>query len=250
MTRRPPVASSPGPLEEYAACFDDLFRARAQREGFRRYLEGLLLPAERNKTLTALANIEPSTGAQHKEAQSLQWFLSKSGWDAEAVNRRRLEILLQSAETAPHASGVLIIDETGARKDGKKTAHVGKRYLGGIGKIENGVVSVSSLWADERLYYPPANGRALHPGAPLRAGEGRTRFPPQAQDSARTYAPVTNVGRRFGVHSHSFAHTPLRGCGRGYPPGFGSPSSSLRVLACTKKVMARCGSTCFLKNSL
>lgn len=29
----------------------DLFGARAaQREGFRRYLEGLLLPAERNKT--------------------------------------------------------------------------------------------------------------------------------------------------------------------------------------------------------
>jgi hypothetical protein len=53
MTRRLPVSPSPGPLEEYAARFDDLFRARAQREGFRRYLEGLLLPVERNKTLTA-----------------------------------------------------------------------------------------------------------------------------------------------------------------------------------------------------
>jgi hypothetical protein len=30
---------------------------RAQREGFRRYLEGLLLPEERNKTLTALARV-------------------------------------------------------------------------------------------------------------------------------------------------------------------------------------------------
>jgi SRSO17 transposase len=36
----------------------------------------------------------------------------------------------------------------------KATAHVGKQYLGGIGKIDNGVVSVSSLWVDERLYYP------------------------------------------------------------------------------------------------
>lgn len=156
MTRRLPVSPSPGPLEGYAARFDDLFRARAQREGFRRYLEGLLLPAERNKTLTALANTEPVAGAQRKEAQSLQWFLSESGWDSEAVNRRRLEILVENAETAPHASGALIIDETGDRKDGKKTAHVGKQYLGGIGKIENGVVSVNSLWADERLYYPLA----------------------------------------------------------------------------------------------
>jgi SRSO17 transposase len=83
MTRRLPVAPSPGPLEEYAARFDDLFRARAQREGFRRYLEGLLLPAERNKTLTALANTEPLKGAQRREAQSLQWFLSEAGWNPE-----------------------------------------------------------------------------------------------------------------------------------------------------------------------
>src|SRR5215210_7389975 len=57
MTKRLPVNPAPGPLEHYAQRFDDLFsRARAQREGFRRYLEGLLLPAERNKTLTALAS--------------------------------------------------------------------------------------------------------------------------------------------------------------------------------------------------
>jgi hypothetical protein len=31
---------------------------------------------------------------------------------------------------------------------------VGNQYLGGIGKIANGVVSVSSLYAAERLYYP------------------------------------------------------------------------------------------------
>ncbi len=83
MTRRLPVAPSPGPLEEYATRFDDLFRARAQREGFRRYLEGLLLPAERNKSLTALANPEPVAGAQQREAQSLQWFLSESGWGSD-----------------------------------------------------------------------------------------------------------------------------------------------------------------------
>ena len=44
MTKRSIVTPAPGPLEGYAARFDDLFGARAQREGFRRYLEGLLLP--------------------------------------------------------------------------------------------------------------------------------------------------------------------------------------------------------------
>ncbi len=154
MTKRLPVRPAPGPLEGYAARFDDLFRARAQRDGFRRYLEGLLLPTERNKTLTALANTEPVTGAQRKEAQSLQWFLSESGWDPREVNERRLELLLEDPATAPNGQGVLVIDEHGDRKWGKRTAHVGRQWLANIGKTDNGVVSVSSLWADEGAYYP------------------------------------------------------------------------------------------------
>jgi hypothetical protein len=66
------------PWEGYAARFDDLFRTRARCQGFRRYLEGLLLSAERNETLTVLANTEPVVEAQRKEAQSLQWFHSSS----------------------------------------------------------------------------------------------------------------------------------------------------------------------------
>jgi hypothetical protein len=52
MTQRQVAAPAPGPLEAYAQQFADLFGKRSQREAFRRYLAGLLLPAERNKTLT------------------------------------------------------------------------------------------------------------------------------------------------------------------------------------------------------
>ena len=149
----PPI---PEPLETYAAQFDDLFTRANQRAGFRQYLAGLLLPAERNKTLTALANAEPLVGAQHPAVQRLQWFLSEATWDAAAVTARRLEVLRADSATAPHRGGVLIIDETGDRKDGDKTAHVGRQYLGNRGKLENGVVSVGSLWADESLYSPLA----------------------------------------------------------------------------------------------
>ena len=38
----PPAA---GPLEDYAACFDEFFSRLAQRRGFREYLTGLLAPA-------------------------------------------------------------------------------------------------------------------------------------------------------------------------------------------------------------
>lgn len=85
MTKRLPADPAPGPLlpvhskimPPTSTAFSPL--TLAQRRAFRRYLQGhLLLSAERNKTLTALANTEPVVGgAQRKEAQGLQWFLSK-----------------------------------------------------------------------------------------------------------------------------------------------------------------------------
>src|SRR6266550_9186950 len=154
MTNRLEVAQAPAPLEAYAEHFDPMFSKSNQREGFRHYLEGLLLPSERNKTLTGLANTEPGVGAQLPRAQKLQWFLSESDWEERQVQAERLKLLREEAATAPHAQGVLVIDETGDRKAGHKTAHVGRQYLGNVGKIDKGVVSVTSLWADERVYYP------------------------------------------------------------------------------------------------
>src|SRR6266700_3925153 len=154
MTKRIEVAAAPAPLEEYAQHFDGLFGKSNQREGFRRYVEGLLLPGERHKTLTGLTNTEPVVGAQLPRAQRLQWFLSESDWDERDVQAERLRLLRQDAASAPTAKGVLVIDETGDRKDGHNTAHVSRQYLANLGKIDNGVVSVSSLWADEGVYYP------------------------------------------------------------------------------------------------
>jgi hypothetical protein len=149
-----PVIPAPGPLEPFAQHFDPLFPKRSQRQAFRDYLTALLLPTERNKTLTALAHTEPIVGAQAAPAQRLQWFLSESTWDADAVNACRLATIRARPATAPNGDGALVIDETGDRKDGTQTAHVGRQYLGSIGKIDNGVVSVGALWADERIYYP------------------------------------------------------------------------------------------------
>jgi hypothetical protein len=154
MTARKPCPPAPGPLEDYARQFDDCFGSLAQRRAFRDYLVGLLLPHDRHKTLTALAGTEPVVGAQHPEAQRLQFFLSESAWDATAVNARRVDLLLRDPATAPHAQGVLVVDDTGDRKDGHHTAHVARQYLGSVGKIDNGIVAVTTLWADERVYYP------------------------------------------------------------------------------------------------
>jgi SRSO17 transposase len=154
MTKRRSIPTAPEPLEGYARHFDDLFGKSNQRDEFRRYLEGLLLPTERNKTLTGLANTEPSVGAQHPRAQGMQWFLSEASWQEKQVQQRRLQVLFEEPSTAPNGQGVLVIDEHGDRKKGQKTAHIGRQYLANLGKTDNGVVSVTSLWADEDVYYP------------------------------------------------------------------------------------------------
>lgn len=107
MTERRPCPPAPGPLEAYAAQFDPLFGRLAQRHSFRAYLQGLLLPRDRNKTLTALTGVEPVVGAQAASVQRLQVFVSESSWDAEAVNARRLAFVLSDPATVPHAAGVL-----------------------------------------------------------------------------------------------------------------------------------------------
>ena len=175
MTQRVACPPAPGPLEDFAARFDELFGTLAQRRGFRDYLQGLLSPRERNKTLTALAGAEPVVGAQHPDVQRLQFFLSEAPWDAEAINARRLEVLLADPATAPHEDGVLVIDDTGDRKDGRATAHVAPQYLGSRGKVENGIVAVSSLWADERVYYP-VHVRPYEPAERLPGGKKDPAF--------------------------------------------------------------------------
>ncbi len=104
----------------------------------------MLLPRDRNKTLTCLAGVEPGVGAQHPVVQRLQFFLSESTWDHERVNARRVELLLADPATMPHAGGVPVIDDSGDRKDGNATAHVGQQWLGRLGKTDNGIVTVTT----------------------------------------------------------------------------------------------------------
>jgi DDE superfamily endonuclease len=170
MTARRSCPPAPGPLEDYAQHFDPLLNSLAQRRGLRDYLQGLLLPRDRNKTLTALADAEPVVGAQHRQVQRLQWFLSESAWDHEQINQQRIELLQADPATAAHAHGALVIDDTGDRKDGRATAHVARQYLGSVGKTDNGIVAVTSLWADARCYWP-VHAVPYTPASRLAAGK-------------------------------------------------------------------------------
>jgi DDE superfamily endonuclease len=196
MTSRRSCPPAPGPLEAYAQRLDPLFSSLAQRRGLRDYLQGLLLPRDRNKTLTGLAGAEPIVGAQHREVQRLQWFLSESTWDHQQVNDQRVRLLCQDSATAPNDRGALVLDDTGDRKDGTATAHVARQYLGSVGKIDNGIVAVTSLWADECCYWS-VQAVPYTPAVWLPGGERDPGFPTKPQLAVELVQAARQAGVRF-----------------------------------------------------
>jgi hypothetical protein len=130
-------------IDAFGAHFADLFKRLAARQACREYLIGLLLPWERNKALTALAALVPGA-----ERQRLHHFLHDAPWDAAALNRRRLVLWRGHPTLAPHAGGVLLVDETGDRKRGRGIVLAAQHSIGKLGHTANGVVAVTSHWAD------------------------------------------------------------------------------------------------------
>ncbi len=83
--------------------------------------------------------------------QGLHHFISQSPWQAEDLEKRRLEIILTILEGREI---IVIIDETGDKKKGKKTDYVKRQYIGNLGKIAQGIVSVNAYGYCEGMTFP------------------------------------------------------------------------------------------------
>jgi hypothetical protein len=128
----------PNFFESWCFKFDDLFGRAAQRQNFRHYLAGILGDTERKNVLQIA---ESFVGGDYA---SLIHFINGSPWNASEVNDRRLAILQSCRQTRIKNDFKLIIDDSGHRKSGGSTAGVGRQYIGQIGKVDNGVVMVTS----------------------------------------------------------------------------------------------------------
>jgi SRSO17 transposase len=74
-------------------------------------------------------------------AQSLDHFIAKSPWSVTEIRNRRLSKILSALKDK---SITVVIDETGDRKKGNKTDYVARQYLGRMGKVDAGIVSVNA----------------------------------------------------------------------------------------------------------
>jgi SRSO17 transposase len=131
-------SAMPPCFDRWCGRFDDLFNHKAQKREFRHYLGGLLGESER-KNMTQMS--DNAVGVVYHQ---LHHFLTEAPWSAGAINERRLQVMNQCRQTKVSRGFSLIVDDSGHRKSGNFTAGVGRQYIGEIGKIENGIVVVTT----------------------------------------------------------------------------------------------------------
>lgn len=121
-------------VDEYCAHYRALFANVRHFEQFTALHLGLLAETKR-KSLPRLAKTAKA------DAQALHHFLANAEWSVEELRAQRLDLL--RAALGGRAF-VLCIDETGDRKKGTTTDYVAHQYIGNIGGLTNGVVSVNA----------------------------------------------------------------------------------------------------------
>ena len=77
----------------------------------------------------------------------VQRLLAEADWDEEAV---RDDLRAYVIEHLGEAGGVLVVDETGFLKKGKKSAGVAQQYSGTAGRRENSQIGVFLVYASPK----------------------------------------------------------------------------------------------------
>jgi SRSO17 transposase len=132
-------------IDQYCSAYNDLFSDVRSYECFKYLHQGIISPIKR-KSLPEIAKVVGVSSSQ-----SLHHFLAHSPLSVTKLKERRLLLTLAALKEQKIK---LIIDETGDRKKGKKTDYVARQYLGSVGKIDRGIVSVNAYGVYENITFP------------------------------------------------------------------------------------------------
>lgn len=143
----------------YLGRYRDCFLQKRTMAHFNTYCRGLLSDLPRK-------SVEPIALEAGTAVRTLQEFLVTARWDHELARDRLQQDLAAALEAIPADSigTVGVIDETSCQKWGEQTPGVQRQYLGCLGKVDNGIVTVhigvakGSFQAllDADLYLPEA----------------------------------------------------------------------------------------------
>ena len=132
-------------IDEYCAEYKEIFKEVRSYECFK-YLHLGIISSIKRKSLPEIAKTVGMISAQ-----SLHHFIANSPWSVEELKAKRLKRILKVLNGRAIR---VVIDETGDRKKGKKTDYVARQYLGSLGKIDNGIVSVNAYGIYNNLTFP------------------------------------------------------------------------------------------------
>jgi SRSO17 transposase len=198
-------------VDTYCQLYQDLFPEVRAYEAFKYLHVGLISNIKRK----SLPEIAKAVGL--KNEQGLLHFLTQSPWRAEELEKRRLEIILNILE---RREIIVIIDETGDKKKGKKTDYVKRQYIGNLGKIESGIVSVNAYGYCEGMTFP-LKFKVFKPKERLKEGDKYQTKPELGGELVREICQMGFKIKRvladsFYGESHSNFISIILGLGREY----------------------------------
>ena len=132
-------------IDEYCSGYKGLFAEVRSYECFKDLNLGIITTINRK----SLPEISKVVGVN--SAQALHHFLAKSPWSVGKFRDIRLEKTLAAVKGKAIK---VIIDETGDRKKGNKTDYVARQYLGSVGKVDRGMVSVNAYGVYQNITFP------------------------------------------------------------------------------------------------
>jgi SRSO17 transposase len=113
-----------------------------------RYLTGLLTDLPRKNCDTIAAAVAGTS------TERLQHLLTDATWEPHALDQQRVTALV--AQSPPQ--GVLVLDDTGLPKQGRRSVGVARQYSGTLGKVANCQIVVSTHYvADEPTSSAPVH---------------------------------------------------------------------------------------------
>src|SRR5215469_8355201 len=131
------IAEVGGAFASYLGRYRDCFLQQRTARHFDNYCRGLLSDLPRK-------SVEPMALASGTAVRTLQEFLVTACWDHEQARDILQGQLARQLEAIPaDALGTIgVIDETSCVKKGDQTPGVQRQYLGCVGKVDNGIVTV------------------------------------------------------------------------------------------------------------
>lgn len=132
-------------IDQYCSQYQKIFPEVRSYEAFKRMLLGIITPSQR-KSLTTIGEI-----VGLKNSQSLHNLVAESPWSYQQLRENRLRLTKEWLAQSPID---IIIDETGDRKKGRHTDYVARQYLGRLGKVDNGIVSVNIYGIKDGITFP------------------------------------------------------------------------------------------------